>query len=51
LNRQIRRMCKHFGYAVNRLQRARIMHIELGKLPVGQWRDLTANEIAKLTLK
>jgi len=27
LNRQIRRMCKHFNYKVERLERVRIMHI------------------------
>ncbi len=30
LNRQIRRMCEHFGYTVRRLQRVRIMHVQLG---------------------
>jgi len=45
LNRQIRRMCKAFGYRVMRLQRVRIMNIELGGLPVGKWRDLTNAEL------
>ena len=27
LNRQIRRMCEHFGYEVTKLERVRIMHI------------------------
>jgi 23S rRNA pseudouridine2604 synthase len=44
LNRQIRRMCAVFGFKVRRLQRTRIMHIELGNLKLGQWRDLTAAE-------
>ena len=48
LNRQIRRMCAAFGYRVRRLQRVRIMHIELGDLPLGRWRDLTATEVARL---
>jgi 23S rRNA pseudouridine2604 synthase len=48
LNRQIRRMCEHFDYTVRRLQRVRIMHIHLGKLPIGQWRNLTAAEVAPL---
>ncbi|KAA9004653.1 23S rRNA pseudouridine(2604) synthase RluF [Paenibacillus spiritus] len=47
-NRQIRRMCSAFGYEVRRLQRIRIMNIRLGNLPVGQWRDLTADEKAVL---
>ncbi|WP_420460305.1 pseudouridine synthase [Neolewinella sp.] len=38
LNRQIRRMCAFFGYSVLTLKRVRIMHIELGELPVGQYR-------------
>lgn len=44
LNRQIRRMCEHLGYRVTRLKRVRIMNIELD-LPVGQWRDLTKQEL------
>jgi 23S rRNA pseudouridine2604 synthase len=45
LNRQIRRMCAAFGYEVIALQRVRIMHIRLDKLPVGKWRNLTQQEI------
>jgi 23S rRNA pseudouridine2604 synthase len=48
LNRQIRRMCEHFDYTVRRLQRVRIMHIQLGNLPVGKWRNLTAAEVRPL---
>src|SRR5699024_656816 len=48
LNRQIRRMCEHFGYKVEKLQRVRLMHIELGDLPVGKWRYLTTEELKKL---
>ena len=48
LNRQIRRMCEHFGYTVRRLQRVRIMHVHLGSLPPGQWRALTAAEVRGL---
>ncbi len=44
LNRQIRRMCGHFGYTVIRLRRVRVMNIELGDLPEGKYRDLTAEE-------
>lgn len=44
LNRQIRRMCEALGYNVYRLQRIRIMNIQLGKLPVGQWRYLSKKE-------
>lgn len=45
LNRQIRRMAEHFGYRVTRLERIRIMHIQLGNLPIGAWRDLTPKEV------
>jgi 23S rRNA pseudouridine2604 synthase len=48
LNRQIRRMCEHFDYTVRRLQRVRIMHIHLGDLPVGRWRNLSAAEVRPL---
>jgi 23S rRNA pseudouridine2604 synthase len=49
LNRQIRRMCAAFDYKVRHLRRVRIMHIELGDLKKGQWRNLTEKEIATLT--
>jgi len=45
LNRQIRRMCEYLGYDVASLKRTRIMNIDLGKLPVGEWRDLTKKEL------
>ena len=48
LNRQIRRMCEYLGYEVVALQRIRIMNLELGNLPVGQWRDLTEKELQLL---
>ncbi|PKE30052.1 23S rRNA pseudouridine(2604) synthase RluF [Rahnella sp. AA] len=48
LNRQIRRMCKHFGYEVTKLERVRIMNINLKGLPLGEWRDLTDDELIEL---
>jgi 23S rRNA pseudouridine2604 synthase len=48
LNRQIRRMCSALGWRVKRLVRLRIMHIRLGELPAGRWRDLTAAELKPL---
>ena len=48
MNRQIRRMCEHFDYTVRRLQRVRIMHIRLGDLPLGKWRNLTPEEVRGL---
>ena len=50
LNRQIRRMTEHFGYRVRTLKRVRIMHLELGNLPVGAWRELTAAEVGGFRL-
>lgn len=47
LNRQIRRMCEHFGYNVQRLKRVRIMNVGLD-VPVGQYRDLTQAELAEI---
>src|SRR5581483_7899593 len=48
LNRQIRRMCEVFGYEVRRLQRVRIINLRLGALKVGQWRELTKEELRGL---
>lgn len=48
LNRQIRRMCNVFDYQVIRLQRVRVMHIQLGKLKVGEWRNLSEEELKGL---
>jgi 23S rRNA pseudouridine2604 synthase len=48
LNRQIRRMCDHFGYKVRRLQRVRIVNLKLGDLKPGQWRNLTPAELRGL---
>lgn len=48
LNRQIRRMCKHFGYEVTKLERVRIMNINLKGVPPGEWRDLTDDELIEL---
>ncbi len=45
LNRQIRRMTEHFGFTVKKLERIRIMHVSLGDLPVGKWRDLSKDEL------
>ncbi|CNH10628.1 23S rRNA pseudouridine synthase F [Yersinia aldovae] len=48
LNRQIRRMCKHFGYEVTKLERTRIMNVTLKGLPQGEWRDLLDDELIEL---
>ena len=51
LNRQIRRMCEYLGYTVTKLQRTRIMHIHLGNLKMGQYRNLTSAETEVLYKK
>ncbi len=48
LNRQIRRMCAVFGYQVRKLQRIRIMNIQLAGLKQGHWRNLTPKELEQL---
>lgn len=48
LNRQIRRMCEYFNYNVVRLERIKVLNIELGKLGQGNWRDLTHAELNTL---
>ncbi|MFF2289205.1 23S rRNA pseudouridine(2604) synthase RluF [Peribacillus butanolivorans] len=48
LNRQIRRMCSALGYEVRDLHRIRIMNIHLDGLALGQWRDLTKDELREL---
>ncbi|MBR6204119.1 MAG: pseudouridine synthase [Candidatus Methanomethylophilaceae archaeon] len=48
LNRQIRRMCDHFDYRVERLKRIRVVNIELGDLKAGEYRDLTDAEREEL---
>lgn len=44
LNRQIRRMCEYFDYRVVKLERVRIMNIELGDLKSGEYREVTKAE-------
>jgi len=46
LNRQIRRMCKHYNFSVEKLERVRIMHVNLNGLAIGQWRELAEEELA-----
>lgn len=48
LNRQIRRMCEHFGYEVVKLERVRIMNVHLKGIGLGDWRDLTEDELSVL---
>ena len=48
LNRQIRRLCEYLGYRVKRLKRIRVMNLELGDLPVGQYREAEKKELEDL---
>ena len=48
LNRQIRRMCEYLGYKVTKLERIRIMNVELKGLKIGAWRNLTENELREI---
>lgn len=48
LNRQIRRMCEYFGYKVIKLERIRIMNIRLDNLKIGQYREITKEELNDL---
>ncbi|MBR2926456.1 MAG: rRNA pseudouridine synthase [Clostridia bacterium] len=47
-NRQIRKMCRAVGLTVKRLRRVAIGEVTLSSLPVGRWRELTADEVAYL---
>lgn len=48
LNRQIRRMTEYLGYTVTKLERVRIMHVELKGIPLGEWRELDEGEMERL---
>lgn len=47
-NRQIRRLCQEAGITVTRLKRVQEGQLKLGALPVGKWRELSAEEIMQL---
>lgn len=46
--REVRRMLRAVGHPVLRLKRVRFGPVRLGRLPRGQWRDLTETEVAAL---
>ncbi|AGK98410.1 pseudouridine synthase [Clostridium pasteurianum] len=48
LNKQIRRMSKVFGYTVVQLERIRIINIKIDGIDMGNWRNLTEEEVAEL---
>jgi 23S rRNA pseudouridine2605 synthase len=47
-NRQVRRMCEAVGHPVSRLKRIRLAFLELGVLPSGKYRMLSAAEVVRL---
>ncbi len=47
-NRQVRRMTASVGFPTLRLVRIQIAHIKLDTLQVGEWRDLTPEEVKLL---
>lgn len=51
VNRQIRRMCRTFGYRVENLKRIRVMNIMLEGLKCGEFREVTKEELALLYQK
>jgi pseudouridine synthase len=48
-NRQVRKMCEAIGHPVSQLKRVAIGPIRDRKLKPGQWRELTAQEISRLS--
>jgi 23S rRNA pseudouridine2605 synthase len=46
--REVKRLCRAVGLAVRRLRRVAFGPLELGDLPVGQWRELSPAEVARL---
>lgn len=48
-NRQIRKMCEKLGIEVARLKRTAVGQVKLGMLQPGKWRELTKEEVKKLT--
>ena len=48
-NRQIRKMCEQLGLEVARLKRIAVGPVKLGMLQPGKWRELSEEELKKLT--
>lgn len=48
-NREIRKMCEALGLEVARLKRVAVGPVRLGMLQPGQWRNLTGEEVKRLT--
>jgi len=50
-NRQVRRMCEAIGHPVTHLKRVAIGPIRDSRLKLGQWRELSEDEVRKLKVK
>ena len=48
VNRQIKRMCRACGYHVRSLKRIRVMHVTLGDLKPGEYRELGSADVERL---
>ncbi len=48
VNRQIKRMCRACGYHVRSLKRIRVMHVTLGDLKPGEYRELGSTDVERL---
>ena len=47
-NRIVRRLLEHVGHPVTQLTRTSIGPVELGRLPVGEMRELSLTELGEL---
>ncbi len=47
-NRQVRKMCEAIGHPVNELRRVAIGPIRDARLKLGQWRELSSQEVQSL---
>lgn len=48
LNRQIRKMCEHFGYRVRKLKRIRVMNVTISDMQAGDIRNVSEEEYVEL---
>lgn len=48
VNRQIKRMCRAYDYHVRALKRVRVMHVTLGNLKPGEYRELGREDVERL---
>ena len=46
--REVKRLCRAVGLVVRRLRRVAFGPLHLGRLPAGQWRELTPSEVERL---